>query len=481
MSLSMSPTSALVGATVTLTGRDFGRKLRGTVKFGGIAVQSFVTNPQGTFNTTFVVPGGNFPGLTTVEVSTTARTETTQFAVLVPEPPPDPDPEPTGDCSGVTVPAGSTATEVQALIAANPGATTFCWEEGEYVIDRFIIPKTGNTHESIVPRGAVLTGLGVYAGGFKGYGGSTGQQNVSIIGFIIEKMAHTNTSGLRAGISCGWNWTVDNNEVRECSQLGVDINTGGILTDNYLHHNGRYGFAGGPCTTFTADGNEISYNNTGNYAIGDCGGFKIIRSGTEVALTALEFPITITNNNVHHNYGNGMWTDWCNAGVLYEGNIVEDNLGIGIFHEASVACVIRSNTVRRNALNTVGKSLFYGAEIFLNDSKNTEIHNNTIVATLHGIGLRDGDRGSDVYGLLEVRDVNVHDNDITMSVQAGRNGLVGSSRTACYVTGVNRFEGNIYRVPSTSMARWNWNTERDWNNWRSLGHDDVSPGALTTV
>lgn len=474
MSLTMSPTSGLPGATVTATGARFGKKLQGSITFGTTVVASFTTAGNGSFTKQFTVPSG-YAGQITVTATTRAAKATAPFTALLPQEPPapPPDPEPSVDCTGVTVPAGSTALEVQALINANVGATTFCWEAGEYTTDRYIIPKSGNTHRSVVPRGAILTGLGVYQGGFKGYGGDAGQKNVTIEGFVVEKMANPETAGFNSAIQPGWGWTVTNCEVRECAQVGVQINEGIVLEDCYIHRNGRYGYAGGPCATATIRNNEIAYNNLSNFAIANAGGTKIIRSGTPVLLSAdpATFPLQITGNYVHHNKGHGIHLDWCNAGAYIADNTVEDNEGIGIFYEGSIRGLITNNICRRNNIRFAGTSIYNGAEIFFNDSWESEVSYNTVVAGVHGIGMRDGDRGSDTYGLAECRDNYIHHNTIT-HLATSRTGLVGP-RANAYVTGVNRFEANTYHVPDASLARWIWSVEKTFAQWQALGHDDT--------
>ena len=56
------------------------------------------------------------------------------------------------------------------------------------------------------------------------------------------------------------------------------------------------------------------------------------------------------DNHVHHNEGPGLWTDIDNIHTLYEGNLVEHNANVGIFHEISYDAVIRNNIVRDNGL-----------------------------------------------------------------------------------------------------------------------------------
>jgi parallel beta-helix repeat protein len=216
------------------------------------------------------------------------------------------------------------------------------------------------------------------------------------------------------------------------------------------------------------ENNEVSWNNTGNYDPNwDAGGSKIVKSSN----------VTFRGNNVHDNYGPGLWSDTDVVNVTYENNTLTGNAGPGIFHEASDAAVIRNNTFSRNATLTAGKSVWWGADLYLNDSKNTEIYGNTITATYNGIGLVDIDRGSTARGLLEIRNVYVHDNTIRVPA-GGSNGLVGDRSTA-YTSANNRFANNTYFVTSLTGGHWQWNGTRTWTQWQALGKDVT--GILATV
>ena len=129
-------------------------------------------------------------------------------------------------------------------------------------------------------------------------------------------------SGLRGEPPTG---SVRNNEITENNGAAVYANTGWRVSNNYLHHNRYAGlFCGGP--NITIEGNEIAYNNTDHHDPNfEAAGMKCFRTVN----------LTVRNNNVHDNYGPGLWTDWDNMGTLYEGNAVRDDCGPGIFHEAS--------------------------------------------------------------------------------------------------------------------------------------------------
>ena len=300
-----------------------------------------------------------------------------------------------------------------------------------------------------------------------GYGGATGQQGVTVRNLIIEKFAMDLPSGQVAPIKAGWNWTIENNEVRLNASAGVAVNNGTVLRNNLLHDNGQYGFSGGPLSTLLVEGNDVGFNNTSSFSHNDdAGGAKIVRGSH----------LTFRGNYVHDNAGAGLWTDWDNVYVTYEGNRLERNTGAGIFHEASADAVIRNNRFVGNGTLAAGKSLWWSADLLLNDSRNTEIYGNDIVAGVHGIGLVDTDRGSSSLGFLEIRNVNVHDNTVRMP-PGGRSGMVGS-RSAAYTTANNHFDRNSYQLVDPSQPGWEWNGSRSWAGWQSVGQD-VSGQTMT--
>ena len=373
---------------------------------------------------------------------------------------PLPPPPPSG-CSGVSVSPGA---NVQSVLNSYSSATTFCFQPGTYVLNGFVTPQSGDQLISSVRRAAIFTGNSAYSGGITGGGSATG---VLVRGFVLKNFVHSYSTFPRSAILAGANWTIEDNEIAYNSQIGVELNSGAVLRNNSIHDNGRYGFVGGPVTNVLIEGNDIGSNNTGHYDVNDAGGSKIHQSST----------VTFRANNVHHNWGSGLHTDWENTGIVYENNTLANNTGPGILHEASADTIIRNNTFTNNAQNSIGKSLWWAAEIHLNDSKNTEIYGNTIRAGYNAISLVDIARGSNKFGLLEIRNVNIHDNNITLPT-GGMIGLVGDRSTAYASTTANRFVNNTYYVTSPTASTWAWSANQSWAQWRTLGHD--ATGALYT-
>lgn len=304
----------------------------------------------------------------------------------------------------------------------------------------------------------------------RGY--STYQTNVTVRGFMVEKFANWPSDKTYA-ISTGNGWIVENNEVRLNSGGGIQAGTGSVLRGNYVHDNGRLGVGVAFADNVLIEGNEIARNDADDFDFWNAGATNIWDSSN----------VTLRNNYVHDNQGHGLRTDGGCVSILFEGNTVVDNTGIGIFHEVSYNAIIRNNTVRDNNTSQVGSSLFYGAQIQDYDSPNVEIYGNTVEALsgTHGISLRDDDRGSGDLGKFEIKNVYVHDNTIEMD-GAGMSGLAGNRSLDVYAGLGIRFENNSYYVKSSAGSYWYWGVgptaPQTWGAWQTAGRDDAGNRAL---
>ena len=92
---------------------------------------------------------------------------------------------------------------------------------------------------------------------------------------------------------------------------------------------------------------------------------------------------TFTNNNVHNNYGFGLWTDAYNANTVFQNNQVSNNQAGGIFHEISYNAIIRNNVISGNAIGyCTGQTYFCGTGgISISDSHDVQVYGNTLTAT----------------------------------------------------------------------------------------------------
>jgi len=356
-------------------------------------------------------------------------------------------------CQGAV--AVTPAMNLQNTIQSNPPGTTFCFSSGTYVLKTYLTPKSNDRLISVPRRKAVLTGLDRYPGGILSY-----NPDVLVQGFVIHDFDDPWPTFPRSPLQLGNHWTVRDNDISSNSESGVSVGSGTRLVGNWIHNNGRYGFTGGPAIDIVVKDNEVSFNNTRHYdPHNDAGGSKIIQSSG----------VVFTGNYVHDNYGNGLWCDWANINVTYVSNVLARNYLAGIFHEASARAVIRNNTFTDNATYAKGKSIWFAADLQLNDSKDTSIYGNRIVAGFNGIALIDVPRGSTIYGLLEIRDVSVHGNIITLP-PGGGDGLV-TLRPDFTPVDV-RFSDNRYVIADPTAALWAWPPTYDtWQDWQHQGND----------
>jgi hypothetical protein len=364
-------------------------------------------------------------------------------------------------CDGVTV---RPADDIQAILDAHPTRTTFCFQAGTYVLDDKIVPKS---YDSLIGLpGAVLTGLDTNVGGIKGYGGSAGNHDVRVRGFIVEHFANDwSDVGFQAPISPGDNWVIENNVVRYNAQAGISTSNGTVIRRNNIHHNGRVGITGGPVTKVLIKGNEIAFNNTGGYDIYvHAGGTKIIGG------TAGSSSIVFVRNRVHDNTGHGLWIDTNVRKVIIKRNTFENNSSGGVFYETSWDGMIRNNALRNNAAQFAGKSCFWGAQILLNDSQNVAVDGNIAVASNGANGICAVDIDRTTSGSSKVANLKVQDNVIKVKL-SGTSGLVG--RSASYdASANNEFTSNTYYVTDRSKKAWAWSTYPvAWRQWRGYGND----------
>lgn len=327
---------------------------------------------------------------------------------------------------------------VATLAEVGPGRWFF-----DYGNDRiyFADDPTGKRVETTVTRHA--------------FGGTA--QSVTVSGLILEKFANPAQAGAVDGDRTA-GWTVRDNEIRFNHGVGVRTGHRMRLLRNNIHRNGQMGI-GGSGNDVLVEGNEIAYNNTAHFEAGwEAGGTKWVATRN----------LIVRGNNSHHNRGPGLWTDIDNIYTTYEDNVVDDNVGPGIFHEISYDAVIRRNMVRRNGY---GFTIWMGgAGIEVAASSNVEVYGNTVIDNGNGIGAMQQNRGTGAYGPWVVQNLWVHDNVITMN--RGSTGLVQDIGDNSYFTSRNnRFTNNTYHL-GTNASPFAWMNQ--WLNesqWRSYGQD----------
>ena len=360
-------------------------------------------------------------------------------------------------CSGVQIASGTSADQIQQSVDAQPAGTVFCFASGTYVLNHYITLNEGHQFICPVRRTCLLTGLDQYRGALTARYGTS---HHLIRGFVVERFIAVDGQWPLAGLQLRDYGVLEDNESR-FNQTGVDIGSNQTIRGNFIHHNRRYGIAGGPGNNILIEGNEVAWNNTSHYDPNeDAGGSKIVggRDGTN--------QLVWRRNHVHDNYGNGIWSDGNVRNALYEDNLIENNGGAGIGHEISWDAVIRSNALRNN--NTFeqgqGRSCWHGSQIFVNNSQNVAIYGNTVESIgINPICVANTSRTEPAMFPQALANISVRGNVIKMR-GAVNVGMVGDTLPA-NVT----FSGNIYYMDTG--ASFTYGNSMSLTQWRAAGHD----------
>ncbi len=296
--------------------------------------------------------------------------------------------------------------------------------------------------------------------------------DVVLRNLIIEKYASAAQAGaIDARNSNGWQ--VLDVTARWNHGIGIYIGAGMLVRGGSYNNNGQMGM-GGAGNQALIENVEIAYNNYSDFApTWEAGGTKFVRSDG----------LIIRNNCVHHNDGNGLWTDIDNVNVLYEGNKVFDNTGIGIIHEISYSAVIRNNTIARNGHNK--DNWLWGSQILVQNSQDVEVYGNSVEIAPdfgNGIGLIYQDRGNGRYGPYLTTNINVHHNQVVHTGPKGTSGMVVDfDRKTFWNQMTNRFHQNTYINLSDNSRSWMFdNRELRWAGVQARGFEENSVLTVTT-
>jgi hypothetical protein len=384
---------------------------------------------------------------------------------------PSPSPSPPGPtCQGVQVAPGA---DLQALIDANPKRTTFCFAQGLYRLSDTI--DTGSRFPTLDLRtGAVIDGQN---GGFIGIGGPdppADQPGTVILGGVFQHFGNASSPIWVSPVIVRRNGVVDGTEFRDNFNSGLTVQGDNArVVRVYIHHNGRYGLnVTSPCigcpgpTGVIIEDSEIAFNNTRRLStLDDAGGTKFLGSDGMI----------VRRNEVHDNYGSGLWWDSANKNAQVYGNVVYDNRNWGILYELGYGGTkIHDNTLTNNGLGDGTANWGANVQLLISTSDGSvgagiEIYGNTIDGAAYPLGLLNHSSGTP-----RTRQVYVHDNVMTLRAPTTRVGAVafeGSTELFGAAAG-NRFDHNTYRVLDLGGAYWAWNGQTlTWSQWQALGLD----------
>jgi parallel beta-helix repeat protein len=166
-----------------------------------------------------------------------------------------------------------------------------------------------------------------------------GAPNITIKNLIVEKYA----TPLRYGAvqPQGANWKIENSEFRLNHGWAIKARPGGNnvqVLNNNVHDNGEGGVSTGAINKGLIQGNQLVHNNIDGVENGsEADGCKITGSY-----------ITVSNNVVHDNDGNGLHADQEADHDTFNNNTSYSNTLSGIRYELSQHGTITNNTVYGN-------------------------------------------------------------------------------------------------------------------------------------
>lgn len=285
---------------------------------------------------------------------------------------------------------------------------------------------------------------------------------VVIRGLTIEKYASPAQYGAVGETNMGANWTLRGNEIRLNHGAGVRGGGGVVVAGNNVHHNGQVGLLG---YFARVDSNEIAYNNNAGFRVDwAAGGAKFIQVPN----------LMLRGNFVHHNRGAGFWCDYNCVAVSYLSNRIEDNLDVGILHEIGLSATIANNVIRRNGFQDPSPDEGAGIMVYCSGGTGIEVKGNQLEGNKNGIMLIQADRGSGPNGPYVLKNVNVHDNIVTLT-HGQRTGAVRyGGDSGLWTRNNNHFEHNTYNLQSADAATFQWagGTRTD-AQWRAYGNDET--------
>ncbi len=211
-----------------------------------------------------------------------------------------------------------------------------------------------------------------------------------------------------------------------------------FVNRNIFSYNGKKGFQMYNGNESIIENNVFSYNNTENFRVSyGAAGFKIMRSpGAH-----------IRDNVFENNLSMGFWMDMGNYGMKAYRNLSRFNQAAGIYYEVSTMATIAGNVCVSN-----------GTGIFIVNSNNVAVYNNTLIDNVNNILIIDDNRPLHAeFERLPEDDWNVRNidlvNNLISSSRTDRNGrgVTADQRRTCAATQtdpiVDQMDYNFYYRP----------------------------------
>ena len=368
-------------------------------------------------------------------------------------------------CTGVTVSPTATNDIVNAVNnPANGAGTTFCIT-GSHSITTAILPKAGDS--LIGAPGSVIDGGNTATLAIDG----NNANSVTVKGLLIQHFNNTNLIPAVGKNNEGSGWDIENNEIAFNTTEGLFAGASSIVRNNHIHNNGQLGISGFQANNALITINEVDHNGSPQYVTNEGGGIKFFK-GTN---------ITVSNNKVHDNDGDGIWFDTDITGSTITGNTLANNVD-ATNHAESIAVELACNDMVTS--NTITGTAYSG--IWLSSSHDIQVTGNTINGPTHTIRLwSDNTRSTQaVCGPPSVSNDKVTTNTETLasgsSFTTGVYIYNGGTGTGPAPTGVS-FTGNTYHMPDCTAAHWQWyvtsNANVSFAGWQTIPQDTTASSA----
>lgn len=285
-----------------------------------------------------------------------------------------------------TVPSGCRGVDVRPgrgtlnrVAAARGKGTTFCLRKGTYTITSSVLAEDGDVFLGKGRRSTFLVGNGSVRNLFDGE---------ALSHFFVRSL---NIRGAHGVGTCA----------PDCGRAFKPA-AGITLRNVRCHHNDNLCIGGGGGFPTIVLRSRIDHN----------GLVHAFRGISAAGIKQVAGSMIVRRSHIHDNYGNGLWCDKCDGGLmLVEGNVIEDNIRKGINYEISGGHDVDRLVIRRNVITGNNRErLGTAAGIAIISSQDVQIYDNTFGGN-HGPG---GDRRSvlvwDDERPFVVANVSIHDN-----------------------------------------------------------------------
>ena len=269
------------------------------------------------------------------------------------------------------------------------------------------------------------------------------------------------TSGGIAMRGSAQGWTVTDVNVTAAHDTGVKLLDGSSLDGGSIAWSGRYGLSAHGAGV-TVDGVDVSHSDAAHYRDSTTGGC-VAAGGSKFVRTV---GLVLRDSVFHDNLCNGIWLDVDTYDSTVQDNTSVRNEKDGIRVEVSHVMAISGNTVADNG----------GWGIYLSNAPDADVSGNTVTNNENGaIVLNWSGRTTPAttHGSYATKDTDIHDNTMVLTGGGQAVGIFDSTGTAYAYSNAadNRYHANHYVLPD-SAARWfHLGGKMTWSAWRTAGMD----------